>query len=125
VGDMDLAKLYRIYKRPYDREIQGHLHNNFFHSLATLGVVGFLAIMFLLIKIFLIHLKLFKKLKNIPFASSFSLGVLGGFVSFIAAGLTEYNIGDHEVITLVWFTLAISMAFSKSIEKEETQMKIS
>ena len=125
VGDMDLAKLYRIYKRPYDREIQGHLHNNFFHSLATLGVVGFLAIMFLLIKIFLIHLKLFKKLKNIPFASSFSLGALGGFVSFIAAGLTEYNIGDHEVITLVWFTLAISMAFSKSIEKEETQMKIS
>ena len=125
VGDMDLAKLYRIYKRPYDREIQGHLHNNFFHSLATLGVVGFLAIMFLLIKIFLVHLKMFNKLKNIPFASSFSLGALGGFVSFIAAGLTEYNIGDHEVITLVWFTLAISIAFSKSIEKEEAEVKIS
>ena len=125
VGDMDLAKLYRIYKRPYDREIQGHLHNNFFHSLATLGIVGFLAIMFLLIKIFLVHLKMFNKLKNIPFASSFSLGALGGFVSFIAAGLTEYNIGDHEVITLVWFTLAISIAFSKSIKNEEAEVKIS
>lgn len=125
VGDMDLAQLYKIYKRPYDREIQGHLHNNFFHSLATLGAVGFIAIMFLLIKIFLIHLKIIKKLKNIPFASSFSLGAIGGYISFLAAGLTEYNFGDHEVITLVWFTLAISIAFSKSLKKEDGQTKIS
>lgn len=111
VGDIDLANLYKIYKRPYDKEIQGHLHNNYFHSLATLGAVGFIAIMFLLIKIFLVHLSNVKKLKGVPFASSFSIGAVGAYTSFLAAGLTEYNFGDHEVITLVWFTLALSIAF--------------
>lgn len=111
VGDIDLAQLYKIYKRPHDKEIQGHLHNNYFHSLATLGAVGFIAFMFLLIKIFIIHLSSVKKLKGVPFASSFSIGAAGAYASFLAAGLTEYNFGDHEVITLVWFTLALSIAF--------------
>lgn len=113
VGDIDLAKLYRIYKRPYDREIQGHLHSNYFHSLTTLGAFGFIAIMFLLINIFFIYRQAQKKLKNVPFASSYSLGAIGGYIGFLVAGLTEYNFGDHEVITLVWFTLAISIAFTK------------
>lgn len=113
VGDIDLAGLYKIYKRPYDKEIQGHLHNNYFHSLATLGAFGFIAIMFLLIKIFLIHLSNIKKLKGVPFAFSFSIGAAGAYTSFLAAGLTEYNFGDHEVITLVWFTLALSIAMTK------------
>lgn len=120
VGDIDLAKLYKVYKRPYDKEIQGHLHNNYFHSLATLGTIGFIAIMFLFIKIFLVHLSLVKKLKSVPFASSFSLGAIGGYVSFLVAGLTEYNFGDHEVITLVWFTLALSMAFARNLKVERS-----
>jgi hypothetical protein len=120
VGDIDLAELYKVYKRPYDKEIQGHLHNNFFHSLATLGAVGCIAIMLLFLKIFLVHLSLVKKLKNIPFASSFALGAIGGYVSFVISGLTEYNFNDHEVITLVWFTLAISLAFSRTIKDQVT-----
>lgn len=118
VGDIDLAKLYRKYKRPWDREIQGHLHNNYIHTLATLGAIGFAAFIFLLIKIFLLHLSLVKKMKGIPIASSYSMGALGAYISFLAAGLTEYNFGDHEVITLVWFTLALSIAFSKAAKLE-------
>ena len=121
VGDIDLAKLYRIYKRPYDKEIQGHLHNNYFHSLATLGAIGFLAIMFLLIKIFLVHLSLYKKLEDVPFASSYALGAIGAYFAFLIAGLTEYNFGDHEVITMVWFTLALSFAFASNIESKKLE----
>ncbi len=118
VGDIDLAKLYRKYKRPWDREIQGHLHNNYIHTLATLGSIGFAAFMFLLVKIFLLHLSLVKKMKVIPMASSYTIGAFGAYISFLAAGLTEYNFGDHEVITLVWFTLALSVAFSKAAKLE-------
>lgn len=121
VGDIDLAKLYKQYKRPWDREIQGHLHNNYFHTLATLGGIGFAIFIFLLLKIFLTHVSLVKKLRGIPFAYSYSIGALGGYISFLAAGLTEYNFGDHEVITLVWFTLALSLAFAKSITPSEFQ----
>lgn len=118
VGDIDLANLYRVYKRPYDREIQGHLHSNYFHSLATLGVVGFTAIMLLLISVLIIFVTSFKKLKSIPFGSSYSIGAIGSYCAFLVAGLTEYNFGDHEVITLVWFTLALTIAFAKNLPAE-------
>lgn len=119
VGDIDLAEYYKIYKRPYDKEIQGHLHSNFFHTLATLGIVGTFALFFLFLKILLVHLSVLKKLIAVPFASSYSLGALGAYVSFLTAGLTEYNFGDHEVITMVWFTLALSIAFVRSIRQEQ------
>jgi O-antigen ligase len=111
VGDIDLAFLYREYKNKYDKEIQGHMHNNYIHILVTLGAFGFLVVMFLLLKILLVNFRIYNSLKAVPFASSFSLGVIGSFISFLIAGLTEYNFGDHEIITVVWFTLGMNYAF--------------
>lgn len=116
VGDIDLAVLYRQYKRPFDKEIQGHLHNNYFHILATLGLFGFIAVVFLLIRILLLYIKNYKATASIPFASSFTLGATGCFISFLVAGLTEWNFGDHEIITMVWFTLGLSIAFARSVK---------
>lgn len=111
VGDIDLAKLYIQYKSKYDKEIQGHLHNNYIHLLATLGIFGFSAVMFLLGIIFVKNIKIYNKFKNTRFISSYSLGVIGCFVSFLVAGLTEWNFGDHEIITFVWFTIGLNFAF--------------
>jgi len=114
VGDIDLANYYKKYKKPYHKEIQGHLHNNFFHFLATLGIFGLVAICFLFIKIILIDIKIIKELKNIPFASSYSIGVLASFGGFLVSGLTELNFWDHEITTLLWFTFGLNVAFYKS-----------
>ncbi len=113
VGDIDLAELYKQYKRNFDKEIQGHLHNNYIHLLVTLGLFGFASVMFLLISIFIIHLKNYSILKNEPFAASYALGAAGAFVAFLVAGLTEWNFGDHEIITMIWFMLALSIAFAR------------
>ena len=119
VGDIDLAKLFIQYKRPYDKEIQGHMHNNFIHILVTLGLVGFTAFMILIWEILVLHFKNYFKVKNIPFASSYVLGAVGGFVAFLVAGLTEWNFGDHEIITMVWFTLAMSIAVTRSVTAKQ------
>jgi O-antigen ligase len=111
VGDIDLAFLYVKYKEDYDKEIQGHMHNNYVHILVILGAFGFIVVMALLTKIFLINLKIYKKLKDIPFASSYALGAASSFVAFLVSGLTEWNFGDHEIITLVWFILGLNFAF--------------
>lgn len=111
VGDIDLAHLYIKYKSKYDKEIQGHLHNNYVHLLAILGTFGFLAVMFLLGKIFFVNIKIYNEIKDIPFASSFALGAAGSFVSFLVAGLTEWNFGDHEIITMIWFITGLNYAF--------------
>jgi len=111
VGDIDLAFLYVKYKNDYDKEVQGHMHNNFVHILVTLGAFGFIIILALLVKVFLIHLKIYKTLKDKPFASSYALGSAACFVAFIVSGLTELNIFDHEIITLIWFMLGLNLAF--------------
>lgn len=121
VGDIDLAKLYVQYKRNFDKEIQGHMHNNFVHILVTLGAVGFIAFIFLLIKIFIVHFKNYVKVKEIPFVSSYVLGAFGGYAAFIFAGLTEWNFGDHEIITMVWFTLAVSIAVTRAQKNSVVQ----
>ncbi|MEK6553384.1 MAG: O-antigen ligase family protein, partial [Bacteroidota bacterium] len=103
VGDIDLAELYKQYKRNSDKEIQGHLHNNYIHLLVTLGIFGFTAVMFLLLRIFIIHIKNYSALKGQQFAASYALGAASSFVAFLVAGLTEWNFGDHEIITMIWF----------------------
>lgn len=118
VGDIDLQNIYKKYKRPFDKEIQGHLHNNFFHILATLGLFGLLAVIFLFTKIILIDIKVYKKVKDQPFISSYSLGALAAFCGFLVSGLTELNFWDHEIATLIWFTFGLNIAFFKSIKPE-------
>ncbi|HRI46279.1 MAG TPA: O-antigen ligase family protein [Ignavibacteriaceae bacterium] len=110
VGDIDLALLYSKYKRTFDKEIQGHMHNNYVHILVILGLFGFIAVMFLLTKMLIINIQIFNGVKSIPFLSSLALGTLGGFIAFLFAGLTEWNFGDHEIITMVWFTFGLNYA---------------
>jgi hypothetical protein len=122
VGDIDLQEQYIKYKRPYDKEIQGHLHNNFIHILATLGIFGFIVVCYLLFRILIINIRIFNNLKESPFYSSYALGVTGAFCSVIAAGLTEVNIWDHEILTLVMFTLGLNIAFYKNYKKNLKQV---
>ncbi len=113
VGDIDLAELYKQYKRPEDKEIQGHLHNNYFHFLAILGIIGFIAVMALLIKIFILLLQTVRKYEDDTFENTLALGFVGVFVSFLVAGLTEWNFGDHEIITFIWFVVGMALSLKK------------
>ena len=113
VGDIDLAFLYKQYKSKYEKEIQGHMHNNFVHILVTLGLFGFLAFCYLLFRLFKIDLKIYKEVKNVAFASSYALGTIAALSTVVIAGLTEMNFFDHEIMTLLWFTFGLNVAVYK------------
>ena len=113
VGDIDLAFLYKQYKSQYEKEIQGHMHNNFVHILVTLGLFGLLAFFYLLYRLFRIDLNIYRKLRNVPFASSYALGTIAALSTIVIAGLTEMNFFDHEIITLLWFTFGLNAAIYK------------
>jgi len=119
VGDIDLQNLYKEYKNYYDKEIQGHMHNNFIHVLVTLGLFGFIAVVYLFYKLFIIQLKIYKETIGKKFVSSYALGAFASFCAFVVAGLTEMNFGDHEIITLVWFTFGLNIALFKLINKNK------
>ncbi len=113
VGDISVEKIYREYKETYYKEVQGHMHNNYIHFLVILGGFGFAAVMFLLIKILLLNIKVIRTVADEKFTSSYALGALGCFISFLVAGLTEWNFGDHEIITMVWFITGLNFAIYK------------
>ncbi len=119
VGDISVEKIYREYKEPYYKEVQGHMHNNYVHFLVILGSFGFAVVMFLLIKILILDIKIFKAVEDEKFTSSYTLGALGCFISFLVAGLTEWNFGDHEIITMVWFITGLNFAIYKIKKSKE------
>ncbi len=114
VGDIDLQKIFAKYKPYYLKENYGHLHNNYVHILVILGVFGFIAFMILLEKIFLLNLGIYKKSSPATIQSAFALGTVGAFTGFLISGLAEWNFGDHEIITMVWFTLGFNFALYKT-----------
>ncbi len=118
LGDIDLAKYFKIYKKPYQKEIQGHLHNNFIHILATLGLFGLSAVCFLFYKIIFIDLKIYFAVKAEPFIASYSLGAIAAFIGFLVSGLTELNFWDHEITTLIWFTFGLNLALFKFVKPD-------
>jgi Lipid A core - O-antigen ligase and related enzymes len=113
VGDIDLAVLFKQYNRPYEKEIKGHLHNNFIHILATLGGFGFIVIVAFFTVIIRKSCQIFRKTPEKSFERALVMGAIGGFASFIGSGLTEFNFGDHEIITMVWFSAGLVFAIDR------------
>ena len=118
VGDIGIEKYYVKYKRPYDKEIHGHLHSNYFHFLATLGLFGLLSLMFLFVMIIVTIVRIYKSTKDKSFIASYSLGALASFVSILIAGLTELNFWDQEIATLIYFTVGLNIALFIGFKKE-------
>ncbi|MCK9280920.1 MAG: O-antigen ligase family protein [Melioribacteraceae bacterium] len=113
VGDIDLQHVYAEYKDYYLKENFGHLHNNYIHFIVILGLFGFFIVLALFYKMGLIYKNIYNSLKDIPIASSFSIGAFASFIGFLFSGLAEWNFGDQEIITMVWFVLGLSIAFFK------------
>jgi len=79
-------------------------------NLAPLWPLLFFIVLYLLIKIFIIDLKIYRTISKNSYAQSFALGTIGVFISFLISGLAEWNFGDQEIITIIWFTLGLNLA---------------
>lgn len=113
VGNIDFNELYKKYREPFDKYSYGHLHNNYTHILATLGIFGFIIFILLLIKIFFIHIETIKISQNKNFYNVLAKGLFSAFIGICTSGLFEYNFGDHEIATMLWFTVGLSLTIQK------------
>ncbi|MBI4546850.1 MAG: O-antigen ligase family protein [Ignavibacteriae bacterium] len=121
VGDIDLKKLYVTYTEPIDPAEGGHLHNNAMTLLVTLGVVGFIAVMALFVKIFLIERNIVQRVSNDWLYGSTSLGCFAAYIGFHVNGLFEWNFGDHEIAVLLWFTVGLSLVSQRLIGEKTAE----
>mgnify|MGYP001627353219 FL=1 len=113
VGNIDFNETYKKYREPFDKFTYGHLHNNYTHILATLGLFGFLIFIILLIKIFFIHWQSIKLSSSKNFYNVLAKGLMAAFIGICTSGLFEYNFGDHEIATMLWFTVGMSLTIQR------------
>ncbi|HEY9791098.1 MAG TPA: O-antigen ligase family protein [Candidatus Obscuribacterales bacterium] len=86
-----------------------HAHSNYLQMLATTGVVGLAAFLWLLIAIFVACRRLydFGMRAAMPLFSGYGAGLLAATVSLSVAGLFEYNFGTAQVRLAQWFLLGL------------------
>lgn len=97
--------IYRENMPEEAKNINPHLHNNFLQILIERGIITLISLILGFISIFI---NLIKKIKNsLNLEKIVSIAGLFVFISFIVAGLFEYNFGDSEIKFLIFYFLSI------------------
>ncbi|MCA9801600.1 MAG: O-antigen ligase family protein [Cyanobacteria bacterium HKST-UBA02] len=93
-----------------------HAHSNYLHILATLGVIGFAAYIYLIVVSVRTCYGRWRRglARGEPFATGLGLGCLGAVATLMVAGLFEFNFGTGAVRMAYWFVLALIVAIPAS-----------
>lgn len=117
-GDSKFEKVYETYRKPVFHSEGVHLHSNFFMILATSGlpgIISFAGMFFALI----IHEARTSRRSVKEINRNLALGSLLMTVSFLIAGMFEWNFGDHEVMTVFFFLASASFIAGRSEDQKE------
>jgi len=106
VADSHIKEIYETYRTPLTQGEGVHLHNNFIMILATTGIFGFLSFIGLFLSLFLSQIKFFLREVN-PVNKMLIFGSILVVIAFNIAGIFEWTFGDHEVVTVFFFLVAI------------------
>src|SRR4030095_7105524 len=118
VGDVDINKIYRMYKTPEIHGEGSHMHNNFFQIAVNFGLIGLVSWILLMFYIFYRQLKIYLKTKSHGFLNIIAVSSLVSMIAFQVSGLTEWNFGDAEFAAVLWFNLALAFLAWKLFNKE-------
>ncbi len=105
VGSDNVKKVYPNYRHKNATKNNPHLHNNFFQVAAERGIFTLISFIVFFVSIFI---GLFRKIKNgTVLEKRVSSAVLFMLISFLIAGMFEYNFGDTELKFLLLFFISL------------------
>lgn len=113
VGDIDINKVYRMYKTPESHGEGSHMHNNFMQMLVNFGSLGLISWLILMLYIFFRQVKIYSASKQHELLNLISLISVTSFTALMITGLTEYNFGDAEFAAVFWFALSLAFLAEK------------
>lgn len=120
IGDADIIKVYKNYK-PIEFHGEGsHLHNNLLQVLATVGILGFIAWLALMLYLFIRQIKIFLLTKKYPVLNTLAAASIASMTAFQVSGLTEWNFGDFEFAAVLWFMLGLAFLAEKLLSNLKT-----
>ncbi len=112
-GDIDYGSTLYRYTPPGFPHQWGHFHNTYIQVLANYGILGFVVVMALFVKMVAAEWKVYRRTRDDWFKGSFVLGSLSALLGFFVNGLTEWSFGDQEVVTLIWVSVGIVFALDR------------
>jgi hypothetical protein len=108
-GLQDLRADYARVKAPADSD-EGHMNSVPVQVAASMGVPGLLAFGWLLVALFRRLHAARRRAADDPFLRAVVEGAEAGLVAFVAAGLVEWNLGDSEILALLFFLVGAGIA---------------
>jgi O-antigen ligase len=109
VGLQDLHTLYERYRPAGAREGAGHLHSVPVQILASMGLVGLAAFIWLYASLFRAAGSGLRPMLRTPdVEAGVRLGVVAALVGFLVAGLFEWNFGDEELLYLLYTLVGLA-----------------
>lgn len=118
VGDIDTVEIYRRYMSPEETQAVGHFHNNFVHIAVTLGSIGLVAFTYLMTRIGIFMGQILRAARP-PWLRAVALAGLCSFVAFLVNGLFEWNYGDAEVVTVIWWLVGMVAATAGLLNRSQ------
>jgi hypothetical protein len=117
VGIGNFSSVFDQYRGRYGEELRSHAHNTLLQIAAENGLIGLAAYLFVWYAFFRGMIRKAITATD-PFVRGVTIGVIGALVGFHLAGLFEYNLGDSEVATMMWFIVGLGLAV-KAVPSEE------
>jgi hypothetical protein len=114
-GLQDLRADYALVKDPGDPD-EGHMASVPVQIAASMGAPGLLAFGWLLFALFRRLGDARRRAKDDPFLLAVAEGAECGLVAFLAAGLVEWNLGDSEILALLFFLVGTAIAAGRLAE---------
>ncbi len=125
VGWIDLNDIHRQYAPPgadlsYAAYQIGHFHNNYVMFLVYFGIVGLGAVLYMIFKLFQTEYRIYRHVPSEKsYLSAYLIGSIAALTGFWVNGFFDWTFGDAETVTLIWFTVGLSLAIGKITSRDK------
>jgi O-antigen ligase len=115
VGLNGVKGVYPVYRDPRAIEARwGHLHNNIIQLAVERGLIGLSCWLWIWVAFYRDAWRTYRALgEETGTAKALVVGGLAAVTAFHVEGLFEYTFGDSEVVTLVYFIMALTYVVSR------------
>jgi O-antigen ligase len=123
-GLRSLEPVIETHRPPEAHERLTHLHSNWLQTAASMGVIGLVALLHWIARLYLALFHSLRPTRSKPgddarFRPAVGIGALLALTGFLVHGTLEWNLGDSEVITTLY--LIVGIAVARGVRERQTE----